>query len=299
MKKSAVLLVWIVLFFSPLQSCKTKNFNYVDYYNEVHVIDSIYRYHKDTLTIIRKYKNLFRKYGSHNQERLREFETYILLSHYKNKKFGGKKSLYKLIDLITPYKERYTDYSFFKKYRIDSIEVAKRFKKREEKYNKILIDSFRIANLRDQITRKIEYNNETRKADLQNINLFKWTIQNYGFPSTEKVGSVDKYYARAYYDIMFIHFHDYEEEYQFLEKEFLKYVKSGECNPYSYAAMVDRHYVLHVDKTKSLYNVWPAFHEEKHLDTLRININRKKIGLPSLKHTRLIPTDRLQILKLK
>lgn len=293
MKKLLILLILMLI------SCKIKNFNYIDYYHETLCIDSVYRFHKDTLATIKNYKKLFRKYGPHNQERLREFETYIYLSHKLNKNFGGKKSLYKLIDMITPYKQRYTDYSFFKKYGIDSLEVENRFLKREEKYNKTLIDSFRVAIYRDQSTRKIEYNNETKIADLKNINLFKWTLQNYGFPSTEKVGSIDLWYAKSFYYSMFIHFHDYEEEYQFLEKELLKYIKSGECNPYVYAAMVDRHYKTYIDKTKSLYYVYPAAHEEKHIDSIRIDKNRNKIGLPSLKHTRLIPSDRLQILKLK
>lgn len=277
--------------------CKTKNINYIEYYNKTHSIDSVFRFQKDTLLTIKLYKKHFRNYGFHNQERLRELETYFLLCHYKGKKFGGKKSLYKLIDLITPFKQRYKDYSFFEKYGIDSLEIASRYQKTESNYNKILIDSFSIALVRDQEFRKNYDKLKIKNADLQNIQLLKWTLQNYGFPSLSKVGSVGNWQDESFYSVLFIHF-CYPEEMQYLRENLLPYIKSGECNPYSYAAMVDR-YCIQDKKTNSYYYARHNFEELSHKDSIIINKRRRSIGLPSLFHTKMLPYDRNQILIIK
>lgn len=294
MKK--IILLFLILFF--LNSCKVKSIDYIEYYNKTLAIDSILRFEKDTLTCIKKYKKHFRKYGIHNQERLREFEVYVLLSHKKNKKFGGKRRLYRLIDLITPYKERYKNYSFFCYYGIDSIKIAKRFKRNEDKYNQILIDSFRIAIARDQSSRENGFSSYTKNEDIKNVKLFKWAIKNHGFPSTEKVGSVDFWQNNSFYTTMLTHF-IYLDEYSFFKDSLFYYVKSGECNPYSYSQMIDRHDMV-IEKKESYYNCLKTFDKEfSSSDSIEINKRRKTIGLPSLKHTVLIPSDRTQILILK
>ena len=290
----AIVLVFII------SSCGTKKMDYISYYNKTLAIDSILRFHKDTLTVVKKYKKHFKKYKPHNQERLKEYETYIFLSHKINKNFGGKKSLYTLIDLITPYKYRYTDYSFFKQYGIDSLEVVKRIKKREEKYNKILIDSFTIAYERDQSTRQDgDYTRETKIADLKNVNLFKWSFKNYGFPSSEKVGAFTKWHYEDFYYVLFLHYVIPDSDYFYFKENLVQYIKSGECVPYWYADMVDR-YEIEVARHKSYYNVTKTFEDLTTQDSIRINKNRASIGLPSMKHTVLIPGNRnRQILKLK
>ena len=260
-------------------------------------IDSILRFHKDTLTVVHKYKRHFKKYKPFNQERLREYETYIFLSHKLNMNFGGKKSLYKLIDLITPYKYRYKDYSFFKKYGIDSLEVLKRMKKRERKYNQILIDSFTVAFERDQSTRKNGYTNETSLADLKNFNLLKWSLKNHGFPSTEKVGALTKWHYDDFYSILLIHFMDLDK-YVYCKENLLQNVKSGECVPYHFASMVDR-YETEVLKNKDYYNVRKTGDDLTVEDSIKIDKNRMSLGLPRMKHASLLPGRHLQILKLK
>lgn len=293
--KKFVFFFGIVLF---VASCKTGNINHIVYYNKVNEIDSLFLFHKDTMLAIKNYKKLFRKYNPHNQERLREFETYIMLCHLKSKKFGGKKSLYKLIDLITPHKVWYKDYSFFKYYGIDSLQVLKKITKREEKFNKVLNDSFELAFYRDQHFRKDGYNVLTRLNDLKNIELMKWTLKNYGFPSPIRIGPLRK---NPYVDVqqaLLIHVPPYNEAYHFYKKELLQYVKSGECDPYDYASMVDRHHTTYIDSSKSLYALY-NFYELPPYDTLRIDKNRKKIGLRGLKHNSKVPRDMKQILVIK
>ena len=293
-------IVLTIVLLGMISSCGTKKIDYISYYNKTLAIDSILRFHKDTLTVVNEYKKHFKKYKPHNQERLKEYETYIFLSHKINKNFGGKKSLYTLIDLITPYKNRYKDYSFFKEYGIDSLEVVARIKKREEKYNKILIDSFTIACERDQSSRQdYDHIKEIEIADLNNVNLFKWTFKNYGFPSTEKVGTVTKWHDDDFYHTLFLHFIGPDSDYFYFKENLVQYIKSGECNPYWYATMVDV-YETRVINHKSYYNVHKTFEDLTTQDSIRINKNRASIGLPSMKHTVLIPGNRnRQILKLK
>lgn len=293
--KYFLLFSFIFLFFA---SCKIKNINHIVYYNKVNHIDSIYRFSNDTLLAIKSYKKLFKKQGYNNQEKLREFEIYILLSHLKNKKFGGKKSLYKLIDLITPNKVWYQDYTFFTKYGIDSLEVLRRIKKREGKYNKILNDSFQIAYFRDQHFRQNDNIDLIKINDLKNIKLFKWTLDNFGFPSAEKIGPLRNNMYADVQNTLLIHVPAYNEAFQFYKKELLKFVKSGECDPYDYAIMIDRQYTTFIDSTKSLYGLYNP-HETPPYDTLRIDKNRRAIGLRGLKHNSKVPKDMKQILIIK
>ena len=278
-------------------SCKSKQIDYVDYYNKTLAIDSILRYQKDTLTAIKKYKKHFKKYGIQNQERLREFEIYALLCHKKNKDFGGKKALLTLIGLIEPYKERYKDLSFFNKYGLDSLAIVEKYKLTQSSYNKILIDSFKIARLRDQSSQKGGNTNTNKIANLNNMQLFKWSFAKYGFPSTKKVGSLGVWYDSSFYELLFMNLFKYPEGYNYLQENLKPYIKSGECNPYSYAVLVDRYYTL-TKKNESYYSVLKTFNDLSHADSLLINKHRKEIGLPQMSHSRLIPTDRLQILKL-
>jgi hypothetical protein len=293
--KNFVFIFYTILFLCF--SCKSKPTNFIAYYNETLVADSILRIAKDTVKAQKIFQHNFRKYGIHNQESIKEYETYILISYKLEKNFGGKKNLYKLIDLITPYKKIYDDYSFFKLYGIDSVEIENRYKIVEKKYNQIVIDSFKVARFRDQFYRKDGFNEQTRIADLKNIKLFKWCFENYGFPSVKKVGSLDSLPNNSFYGVMFIHFISYPEEYKYLEKELPKYIKSGECNPYSYAAMVDRQNIA-IKKTKSFYNIRTDFRDLTKLDSLEINRNRKLIGLPSMNHANAIQYNYKQKLKL-
>ena len=135
-------------------SCKTKPVNYITYYNKVNEIDSIFRFQRDTLTTIKKYRKLFRKYPPKNQERISEFETFIKIADSKNKKFGGQKSLFKLIPLVAPnwkYKKEEQDFfELYKKYGIDRIKIEQEVSNWKKGLNKKLIDSFTIASIRDQ-----------------------------------------------------------------------------------------------------------------------------------------------------
>ncbi len=72
-------------------------------------------------------------------------------------------------------------------------------------------------------------------------------------------------------------------------KLFRKYPpkKSGDCPPLSYAMMFDSHHVF-VEKKSTKYG-FSAINST--MDSVEVNRNRKKIGLPSLKHSNKITKD--------
>lgn len=275
-----------------------KNFDRIEYYQNVLVIDSAFRYQKDTIATIKDYKKLFSKYDVQNHRKYKEFEKYLVLCDLKNQSFGGKKSLYKLIDLITPHKIWYTDFSFFNKYGIDSLSVIKRMKNRELKYNKILNDSCNIAFYRDYHFRANGYDTLTMINDKKNINFFKWCLTNYGYPSREKIGPLKNLYFN-FDEIFFVHVISYDY-YPELKEKLIFYVKSGECDPYYYVDMVDRYHVEYINKkTHGPFGYRRGMILDEVIDSVSINKNRKAIGLPSLKHSALYRKDSTQILKIK
>lgn len=287
----------IVCLLLLLISCKTRNIDHIVYYNKINDIDSVYRFHHDTSATIKNCKKLFRKYGVHNQERLREFETYILLSHLKGKNFGGKKSLYELIDIITPNKYWYKDFSFFKYYGIDSLEVLRRISTREKKYNKILNDSFQIAFYRDQHFRRNGYNDSTILNDKKNIQLLRRSLKNIGFPSPAVIGPLKGYDQDIQY-LLLSHVVSYKEDYLFYKEELFKHLKSGHVDPRDYAEMIDKYNTVFLDSAKSQYALWNP-QELPPYDTLKIDKNRKFLGLRGLKHNSKVPKTMKQILVIK
>lgn len=270
----------ILLFFV---SCKK---DYIVYYKRVNEIDSLYRLAHNPQLAIKEYKALFNQYSPKNQERIEEYETYITLSEKYNADFGGKESLYKLIPLIAPYDDRYKKFlPLFNKYGIDSIETKKEIKKWESNLNQKLVDSFRIALIRDQDGRPMD-TALVRKNVKKNAELLVWTFKNYGFPSSQKIGSFPM--------ITFLsHMIESKEYYPYIKTKILEYVKSGDCPPRDYIMMVDTYNTLN---NKEIYYGYTI---NKILDSAQINRNRKNIGVPSLKHAAKIRKDFLKKLSTK
>ncbi|WP_370899169.1 hypothetical protein [Chryseobacterium gossypii] len=281
MKKStSQISVYIMLInLAVLFSCRSREQNYIVYYNKVNKIDSIYRIANKPVKAIRRYKRLFRNYQPKNQERIEEYATYIKLSDKNHKNFGGQKSLYRLLPLIAPYNKKYTDFfDLYQKYGIDSITVKNKISHWRKNLNKQLIDSFTIAMIRDQEGRNNPRDPITTKINVEkNAKLLLWTFKNFGYPSMQKIGNIGN-------DNIFLAMHTFlthmneSEEYPKIKSKLLEYVESGDCPPISYAMMIDNYNYIHHEN--SVYGF--SFSSSK--DSLQINRNRKLIGLPSLKH---------------
>ncbi|WP_353149702.1 hypothetical protein [Chryseobacterium sp.] len=288
----------LILSFFILSSCKNRNPNYITYYNKVNEIDSIYRYKRDTLAVIKQYKKLFRQYPPKNQDKIEEYETYIKLADQHHMKFGGKKSLYRLIPLVAPYwqyKRKENDFiQLYQKYGIDRQEMDREAAQWKKKLNRKLIDSFTVVFQRDQENKRSDH--ELLKAnDRKNAQTLKWMFTNYGFPGLQKIGLWNGDFFMPSGPVL-LHMADYPENHLYFKDKILEYVKSGDCPPRDYAAMIDRYY-LHVLKKEIPYGVYSGYEGIK--DSVMVNRNRKSIGLPSLKHVQLIIKDNFKRIKKK
>lgn len=278
MKRNSILISLLIITFIVL-SCKSNN--YIIYYNRVNEIDSLYRIANQPEEAIKQYKKLFKKYTPKNQERIKEYETYIKLADQYQQNFGGKKSLYKLIPLIAPYEGSYGSYfGLFKKFGIDSTEVKQRIADWKKGLNKRLVDSFSIAFVRDQAEGR-RNPQLMEKNDKINAQLLKWTFENYGYPSVQKIGLIGNDGVFMPMHPLFSHMID-AKEYSYFKAKMLEYVKSGDCIPKDYANMVDRH-DLQIDKVEMPYGSYPSYSAV--IDTMKVNRNRKTIGLPPLRRS--------------
>lgn len=255
--------------------------DYITYLNKVNEIDSIYRLKKDTLTAIKMYHDLFKNYPPSNSYLINEYQTYIILSDKYKKDFGGKKSLYKLIPLVAPnWKYNRMDKDFFilyNKYEIDSLEIEKEVNIWEKGLNKTLIDSFTIAINRDQENGRSDVQ-LLIKNDNKNAKLLTWTFSKYGYPSLQKIGLWVNNDVILSTGTILNHMSS-TKEYPYFKEKILEYVKKGECPAGDYATMIDRYDHIHNKDTD-----YGTIENIPIKDSIKVNRNRKKIGMPSLKH---------------
>ncbi|AZA46887.1 hypothetical protein EG346_01035 [Chryseobacterium carnipullorum] len=284
-------IIFIFLIGIAFLSCKSKNLNYIDYYHKVYAIDSMQRVDKDTLATIRQYKKLFRKYPPSQNERMEEYEVYIRYADKFHKKFGGIKSLDKLIAQSAPnWKYKREDQDFFKlyeKYGIDSIGVERKVLQWKKSLNKVLIDSFSIASARDQYNARV--GPTVVKDDKKNAELLIWTFKNYGFPSRQKIGlsgNNDQFMSMG----TLLNHMAGTEYYEYFKTKLLEYVRSGECTPRDYIEMVDKYqYIHHLEPIYGIYSHYDKnFNAE---DSVRIDRNRQAIGFPTFKQSSKITKD--------
>lgn len=282
-------LILILLSFIII-SCKTREKNYIIYYNKVNEIDSIYRIAQRPKLAIKKFRKLFKEFPPKNQERIEEFENYIYLSDKYQENFGGKKNLYKFITLIAPYRNAYQEHlPLFKKYGIDSLEAANKTDLWVRSREKVLMDSITTLFVRDQEGRRLDVNISARN-DFKNAKLMKWIFDNYGYPSLQKVGVFGNDDVFLPMSTFFSHM-SASQDYPYFEKKLKRYLEMGDCTPREYSTMVDR-YHLQVLKDKMLYGSYIGV--DGISDTIQVNKNRKSVGLPSLKHNNIITKDFLK-----
>ncbi len=270
--------VFLVLVSFIASSCN----GYITYYNRANTIDRRFKADQDTVAFIKRYHRLFKKYNPPKSNfAFSKYETYIVYADKYGKNFGDKKSLYKLLDLVAPYSEHYkTLFPICAKYGIDSLSVEQKIDSSKKMMNKQLIDSFSVAFFRDQGQGQGRlYPMTYLKYDRINARLLKWTIENYGYPSPQKIGIYGN--DDIFMPMMTFLSHmggSVPEYYTYFKKSLLKYVKSGECSPTEYATMIDRH--EHSNKREIIYGQY-LFNFS---NLKKVNRKRRSIGLKSLTH---------------
>lgn len=258
-----------------LTSCKK---NYITYYNKVNEADSIYRIANNPKLAVKEYRKIFEEYTPKNQDRIEEYATYITLADQYHEDFGGKKSLYQLISLVAPYGDKYKKYlPLFNKYGIDNSSVEQKITEWKLDLDKKLIDSFKIALIRDQEGRPLD-TALTRKNVEKNAKLLIWTFKNYGFPTPEKIGWFPM-------PTFISHMVESKKDYPFIKDKLLEYVKLGDFSPRDYARMEDTYLGFHKKITRYGFNMIPV------KDSMQTDRNRKSLGIPSMKHSSKIRKD--------
>ncbi|MGE8433208.1 hypothetical protein [Chryseobacterium joostei] len=272
-------LSFIILLF--LTSCKK---DYITYYNKINEIDSTYRLANNPKLAIKEYQKVFKEYAPKNQDRIEEYATYITLADQYHEDFGGKESLYQLISLVAPYGDEYKKYlPLFNKYGIDNASVEQKITEWKQGLDKKLVDSFRVALIRDQAGRPLD-TALTRKNVEKNAELLIWTFKNYGFPTPEKIGWFPM-------PTFITHMVESKKHYPFIKEKLLEYVKSGDCSPRDYARMDDTYLGSHKKITLYGFNMIPV------KDSAQTDRNRKSLGIPSMKHSAKIRKDFFKKLK--
>ncbi|WP_291875080.1 hypothetical protein [Chryseobacterium sp.] len=273
-----------VLFFL-LTSCRRKPDNYILYYQKANEIDSIYRIAKNPKLAVEEYKKLFEEYDPKNQERLKEYETYIILADRFHIDFGGKRSLKKLILLKAEHGGNCKEYyRLLKKYGMDSLNIKEQIADWKKNLNQTLIDSFTVAMKRDPEGRRLDTALAQRNV-MKNARLLLWTFQKYGYPTPRKMGTMghnDTFFAMTTF---LTHMNETKEYYPQIKAKLYEFVKSGDCPPRDYALMIDN--IAFLQDKEGIYR----FNPNVSTDSAKINRNRKSIGLPSIKHTNLIIAD--------
>jgi hypothetical protein len=268
--------IFIALVIFLTSSCN----GYIRYYNKANTIDRKFKANHDTVAFIKRYNKLFKKYHPPKSNfAFSKYETYIVYADKYGKNFGAKKSLYILLDLVAPYNEQYKRlFPICAKYGIDSLSVEQKIDSSKKTMNKQLIDSFSVAFVRDQGQGRSDSLTMVTN-DRINARLLKWTIENYGYPSPQKIGIFGN--DGVFMPMMTFLSHiggNVPEYYTYFKKALLKYVKSGECSPTEYATMVDRH--EHVNMREIIYGQY-LFNFS---DLKKVNRKRRSIGLKSLTH---------------
>ena len=262
-----------------ISSCKSPN--YIAYYNKANALDSIYKINRDTITYLKQFRKLYKKFNPPKSiEAVSKYQEFIVLSEEKKIKFGGKRTLRKLIVGVAPFN---TDHKMlfplFEKYGMDSVCVKKRINHVRSKMNKQLIDSFSVAFVRDQENERTDMPTLV-KNDKKNAKLLKWALENFGYPSIQKIGNHGNGNVFMPMRTFLSHMSSVSDYYPYFKEKLLVYVKSGECPPAEYGTMVDRHERDH--NRDVIYGQYSG----KFSDTAQVNRNRKSIGLKSLKSKR-------------
>lgn len=186
--------------------------------------------------------------------------------------------------MIAPYSDKYKKYlPLFNKYGISNAEAEQKISEWNQGLNKELIDSFRIALIRDQDGRPFD-TAMVRKNIEKNAKFFMWTFKNYGFPSPQKIGAFPM-------PTFISHMIESKEHYPFIKEKLYEYVKSGECSPRDYARMIDTYIGFHQKKTLYGFNMIEV------KDSVQTDRNRKTLGIPSMKHSSKIRKDFFKKLK--
>lgn len=260
--------------------------NYIPYYLKVYEADSLY--------IIKEYQksffildSLFKKYKPLNQEKFKEFETYISCGYTLNMKMNFKDSILKSIENYGS-NPRYFKYDSLMNlaYLNSKISIEESLKSTKNYLNKLnlsLRDTIKKMCAIDQEIRNkyASYNNEIKKIDsLIQIKL-RDIFTKHGYPGEKLIGEYYVDSTNVDLGAVFLHTNN-EFRLDFLLPKILNAVKEGKADPQMYSESMDR-YLYENQSKKELYGTYSR--KKSNLKyPQKIDSIRKSIGLPSMNY---------------
>lgn len=300
------IIIFLIIFFTTV-SCKTsytkignKNANYIPYYLKVYEIDSLF-YTKNYKDYKIELENLFDKYEPLNIVFYNEYEKYVKAIILTDNKTKINKEIRMLIKNFGYKQKKMLQDSILnialKKSNFSSNYITSL----EQKYLNSLDLSFRKQLIQmeydDQEIRKREgLTYEERKplmriVDKKNDSIFKNYLINNGFPGDKKVGINQLFENEEGFstNLLLNHF-SYNGSYEFYKDKLPSYIKNGTCDPKNYAMLLDRWYLVNKNHCYYCFG-WSQKIKEienNEVKVNQINLERKKIGLPSIQQEKVL-----------
>ena len=280
---------FLILFLTFLVSCKSgytkigsANSNYIPYYQKIYEADSLYvvgNYDQS----YRVLDSLFKLYEPINTFRLREYETYCILSRLMNKKLKSK-DFFKLVSKYGYDETWMTGDSTLNSYYKSISNSENLYKAGREKYLKS-IDLELRAKIVNMVVEDQKYRtgNSTPEilalrqiADSTNEQEVRKIFNDVGYPNEKIIGNytIDKSHVLIN-PILYHTSTSTNKEYFF--SKVLEYTRQGRVEPFVYAFMIDRYNLFQFDK-----QLYGTFTDRVILSESEINKNRHTIGIPSL-----------------
>jgi len=276
-------LLTVVSLFIILSSSSNKDYISGGYYERAYLADSLFL-SGDIQNSNKILTKLFNEFQPINLKYYGEFKTYVksdfLLGRVKKSKVGFERLISEYGLTMSQINNDNVLSKLFK-HKNFSDEDYKRLRKiyLKNSLNSLQneIASIKILDSKYRVNRDIYKKNKEAQdsIDKKNALKLKEIFENYGYPSTQRLGLVEGMKTRDY-DIMIplLHTSDSIRKVYFLPK-ILGFIRKGECNPLVYAFLFDQ---------MRLYNNLPQKYGSYNSSNIRsfdsLNKFRKEIGLP-------------------
>lgn len=294
MKTNIIFLLFII----TIVSCKSsytkigdENANYIPYYLKVYDADSLY-YANDFKSYKKILKEIFKNYEPINIPFYWEYEKYVASSIILNKSGNYDKELEQLIEYYGYSLQKIKNDSILSialnNSTFDKIYLNKLEQKYKDGLDLQLIEVLKNIEDSDQEIRKRDgLNWEERELlmkeiDKKNDSILRNYIMSNGYPRTKKINGFSL-------SLLLNHF-SYGDSYKFYKEILPRFIKDGTCNPIDYSSMIDRWYLINTG-TPFYYMRWNNKLKKIENDTVtinKINLERKKIGLPSIEQDKVL-----------
>ncbi|MBW7674224.1 hypothetical protein [Chryseobacterium chendengshani] len=263
------------------KNSRQNELNYISYYSEIYKADSLFvtkNYHetyKILDRLLKRYKpvkgwfvNVSRDYLISKSKVVQVERTDVI--NYLNEQAYSVEAIL----------EDNSVSKLLEQFHIDKSEVEKIVAKNVSKINIPLRNELGKMTLRDQEVRDTKNYDSIRKIDWQHSKRLREIIETVGFPNEKIVGGYSlqgKPHSEIFLPLIFNHM-AYNGDYDYFKKKLPELIRNGTCDPFNYAMLEDRRNEIN-NKPIEYHVIIPI--EEKN-DKMKINANRKAIGLPSI-----------------